>query len=270
MTASDNVKLANFGLVRELTIGGFGMAVASEITEDFRFTLLYVAPEVLKSELGPANPKAYEKSSDLWALGCTLIEMLTKFPPYFEFYDENINFYNDFISCTKNSIENQLPYDSMSLIPSSSFSIRFLINKIFDKNPTTRITANGLVNFLKFVDNDFVNEKNYLEMQFSKALDLSSNNKLITAQEKRNIFKSIKQISIQSFARIRSSTKKTESIVEDEKSEKSLNSIEEETTSLKQKKKRKRHKKPFFESCWFCLTYCIFRLCCFTGKLIFI
>nr|CDJ80085.1 Serine threonine protein kinase-related domain containing protein [Haemonchus contortus] len=36
LTISDSVKLANFGLVRDLAIDGFGIAVASDITLDFR------------------------------------------------------------------------------------------------------------------------------------------------------------------------------------------------------------------------------------------
>ncbi|VDO80244.1 unnamed protein product [Heligmosomoides polygyrus] len=86
LTISDSIKLANFGLVRDLAVDGFGIAVASDITLDFRGTLLYVAPEVLTSELGPGNRKAYGKPADIWALGCTLIEMLTKYPPHFEYF----------------------------------------------------------------------------------------------------------------------------------------------------------------------------------------
>uniref|UniRef100_A0AC35TII8 Protein kinase domain-containing protein n=1 Tax=Rhabditophanes sp. KR3021 TaxID=114890 RepID=A0AC35TII8_9BILA len=65
----DNIKIANFGMVRDLAIDGFGIAVASEITVDFRGTMLYVAPEVLTSDLGPGNRNAYGKAADLWALG---------------------------------------------------------------------------------------------------------------------------------------------------------------------------------------------------------
>lgn len=36
LTISDSIKLANFGLVRDLAVDGFGIAVASDITLDFR------------------------------------------------------------------------------------------------------------------------------------------------------------------------------------------------------------------------------------------
>ncbi|VDL77185.1 unnamed protein product [Nippostrongylus brasiliensis] len=88
LTISDSIKLANFGLVRDLAVDGFGIAVASDISLDFRGTLLYVAPEILTSELGPGNRRAYGKPADVWALGCTLIEMLTKYPPHFEYFGE--------------------------------------------------------------------------------------------------------------------------------------------------------------------------------------
>lgn len=66
ITSNDSIKLANFGLVRDLAVDGFGIAIASEITLDFRATLLYVAPEVLSSALGPGNRNAYELPADIW------------------------------------------------------------------------------------------------------------------------------------------------------------------------------------------------------------
>uniref|UniRef100_A0A914XZY7 Protein kinase domain-containing protein n=1 Tax=Panagrolaimus superbus TaxID=310955 RepID=A0A914XZY7_9BILA len=223
LSATDNIKLANFGLVRDLTIGGFGMAVASEITEDFRATLLYVAPEVLQSEYGPGDRRAYSASADIWSLGCTLVEMLTCFPPYFEFYDDNCdNFYNDVVSRTTGPAENQLPYDCFSLVPTSSTIIRFIVHKIFDKTPSTRISAEGLLNFLQSLTAENLHHKEKLEGEFQKAYESSqktihdslqySSTQLpqiqshqTTAAKKRGIFQSIKGLSIQSLTKIRGS-----------------------------------------------------------------
>ena len=60
--------------------------MASDIAFDFRGTLLYAAPEVLTSKLGPGNRKAYQKPADIWALGCTFIEMLVRYPPHYEYF----------------------------------------------------------------------------------------------------------------------------------------------------------------------------------------
>uniref|UniRef100_A0AC34FKC9 Protein kinase domain-containing protein n=1 Tax=Panagrolaimus sp. ES5 TaxID=591445 RepID=A0AC34FKC9_9BILA len=217
LSATDNIKLANFGLVRDLTIGGFGMAVASEITEDFRATLLYVAPEVLQSQFGPGDRQSYSASADIWSLGCTLVEMLTCFPPYFEFYDDCDNFYNDVVSRASGPAENQLPYDCFSLVPTSSTIIRFIVHKIFDKTPSTRISAEGLLNFLQSLTADNLHHKEKLEGEFQKAYESSqktihgslqhSSNQIpqITAAKKRGLFQSIKGLSIQSLTKIRGS-----------------------------------------------------------------
>uniref|UniRef100_A0A1I7X5X2 Protein kinase domain-containing protein n=1 Tax=Heterorhabditis bacteriophora TaxID=37862 RepID=A0A1I7X5X2_HETBA len=155
ITISDSIKLANFGLVRDLAVDGFGIAVASEISLDFRGTLLYVAPEVLTSELGPGNRKAYVLPSDIWALGCTLIEMLCKYPPHFEYFghvDEIQREIVDRASGGEESIGDNffaqllnilqwLPYNAEVLVPTCSRAVKLIVDAIFERNPALRPTT---------------------------------------------------------------------------------------------------------------------------------
>ncbi|MQM04036.1 hypothetical protein Taro_036827 [Colocasia esculenta] len=67
------VKLADFGCARRVDDGGDGTALISG-------TPLYMAPEVARGEeQGPA--------ADIWALGCTVIEMATGCPPWSDVED---------------------------------------------------------------------------------------------------------------------------------------------------------------------------------------
>lgn len=252
------MKLGNFGLVRDLTVGGLGLAVASEITEDFRFTLLYVAPEVLRSPLGPAESSSYGTPSDIWALGCTFVEMLTRFPPYFEFYDGNIGFYKDVMKKAESTLEKQLPYDCFSLVPTASMGIRFIVNKVFDKSPSTRITAEGLINFLNSVDEDNSSKEHNLQAKFLEALETS------LASKKTSTKKSM----IHQITRFASISKKEMSIVDYNPHTVVEITEEEEKKHVRKNRRRKKRKKRknFSEDFLFCMSYFLFRLLYFTGK----
>jgi len=69
MTKNGNVKLTDFGISLNLR------AVEREINKDVAGTPNWIAPEVI--ELKVASTK-----SDIWSLGCTVIELLTGRPPY--------------------------------------------------------------------------------------------------------------------------------------------------------------------------------------------
>ncbi|KAK6061529.1 hypothetical protein COOONC_00799 [Cooperia oncophora] len=149
ITISDGIKLANFGLVRDLAVDGFGIAVASDITLDFRGTLLYVAPEVLTSELGPGNRKAYGKPADVWALGCTLIEMLTKYPPHFEYFGHVEAIQKEILDRASGDRGNWLPYDADVLVPTCSSSVHQIVDVVFERDPDVRPTTSELCNIVK-------------------------------------------------------------------------------------------------------------------------
>ncbi|CAD6188712.1 unnamed protein product [Caenorhabditis auriculariae] len=138
ITISDSIKLANFGLVRDLAVDGFGMAVQSEITLDFRGTLLYVAPEVLNSDLGPGNRNAYGTPADVWALGCTFIEILLKYPPHFEYFGHVDEIQKELLGYAKEENGKCLPYTAEVLVPSSSKTVQHIVDSIFERNPKKR------------------------------------------------------------------------------------------------------------------------------------
>ncbi|KAK5979998.1 Serine/threonine-protein kinase flr-4 [Trichostrongylus colubriformis] len=149
LTISDNIKLANFGLVRDLAVDGFGIAVASDISLDFRGTLLYVAPEILTSELGPGNRKAYRKPADVWALGCTLIEMLTKYPPHFEYFGQVDVIQKEILDRASGDRSNWLPYDADVLVPTCSSTVHKLVDVIFERDPVIRPNTSELCDIVE-------------------------------------------------------------------------------------------------------------------------
>ena len=75
MTQTGEVKLSDFGISISLYMRGI-----EHVDKDVSFMPNWSAPEVI--ELRPVSAK-----SDIWSLGCTIIELLTGTPPYGDLVD---------------------------------------------------------------------------------------------------------------------------------------------------------------------------------------
>lgn len=84
-----------------------------------------VAPEII--ELNPATPK-----SDIWSVGCTVIELLTGDPPYYDLAP---------MPALYRIVQDQCPP-----IPECSKNCRGFLMECFQKDPFLRWTADKLLN----------------------------------------------------------------------------------------------------------------------------
>ncbi|KAG8388554.1 hypothetical protein BUALT_Bualt02G0137500 [Buddleja alternifolia] len=70
LDGNGNVKIADFGLAKKYGIKEYG---TNKRKKGCIGTSLYMAPEIIENEV-------YEPPVDIWALGCTVVEMITRKP----------------------------------------------------------------------------------------------------------------------------------------------------------------------------------------------
>ncbi|PIC37393.1 hypothetical protein B9Z55_016037 [Caenorhabditis nigoni] len=107
-----------------------------------RRALLASPPEAFKSwECYPC----LTPSSDIWSVGCVLVTMLTRYPP---FLDQFMHFHGDALHrelVTEWTDRHRLVYSSRNLIPDATKDVCDLVDQIFIVDPSRRPSAHSLL-----------------------------------------------------------------------------------------------------------------------------
>ncbi|GMM34415.1 hypothetical protein DASC09_017400 [Saccharomycopsis crataegensis] len=141
------VKLADFGLSKVLW---------NTTTQTPCGTAGYTAPEIVKVE-------KYDKSVDLWAIGCVLYTLLCGFPP---FYDDN----NDQVKLLKKSLKGEYEFLSPWWDEISN-DAKYMVKKLLNVNPLKRYSIDQMLsdpwitkgNFQSLKKSYSYNEKNNVD-----------------------------------------------------------------------------------------------------------
>lgn len=117
------LKLTDFGLAKICTLQ---IDISSTKGSRFAGTPYWMSPEMVK------NCEAVSPATDIWSLGCTIVELITGNPPFHE-----LNQFNAFFRI----IENDIPLDDLKI---SEKCLDFL-KKCFIRNPLERANSTQLL-----------------------------------------------------------------------------------------------------------------------------
>jgi serine/threonine protein kinase len=112
------VKLADFGVAIKLSDTVKSMSIVG--------TPYWMAPEVVE-QTGPCTP-----ACDIWSLGCTVLELVTGAPPYYEL---------EKVAALYRIVNDGCPPFPTNISP----SLRDFLTKCFQREPLIRVTAKSLL-----------------------------------------------------------------------------------------------------------------------------